>query len=250
MRGPVSKTIVGDLCLEDHGIVVERVHDEPPSARPETVDVPGRDGTVLRAITYEPRDIKLECRVFTERWKSFDRMVDFLALHGLAHGLVEVSVRTHPGESYSAYLTDIAPGDRVGGTGIGYVELSFVAPDPYRHGELMQVTAPSNGNPVTFHVGGTAPAQVSVSAASATRDSNSYVWGVRFDEGDFMHVPTGSASSRSVAINCVDRSVVVGTGTAMLTLDSDWPELMPGEHTARVDEGSGAAIIMWRDRSI
>ena len=250
MRGPASRTVVGDLCLEDYGIVVERVHDDPPAARAETTDVPGRDGTVLRAITYEARKITLECRVFDERWNDFERTLDHLAYHGLNHGLLEVSVRTHPGESYSAYLEDISQGDRIGGTGIGYVEMSFVAPDPYRHSELMEVTVPSNGDSVTFHVGGTYTAQVSVSAASAVRSSGSKVWGVRFDEGTFMHVATGSSSSRSVAINCVDRSVVVNNGTAMVTLDSDWPELWPGEHTARIDEGSGAATLMWRERSI
>ena len=250
MRGPASRTIVGDLCLEDYGIVVERVHDDPPSTRAETVDVPGRDGTVLRAITYDARQITLECRVFDERWQDFERTLDHLAYHGMNHGLLELSVRTHPGEYYSAYLDGISQGDRIGGTGIGYVEMTFVAPDPYRHGDLQTVTVPSNGSTTEFHVGGTAPAQVSVSASSAYRNSSSLVWGLRFDEGEYMHVATGSSSARSVAINCVDRSVVVGNGTAMLTLDSDWPALWPGTHEVRIDEGSGAATLMWRDRSI
>ena len=250
MLGPESRTVVGDICLEELGVVVEQVHDDPPSARADTVDVPGRDGTVLRAITYEPRNITLECRVLEDRWQDFNRMIDRLAYHGLNHGLLELSLRSHPGESYSVYLSGVSMSDRIYGSGVGFVELAFVAPDPYRHGELNQITVPSNGDPVTFHVGGTVPAAVSVSARSAVRNSGSLVWGVRFDEADFVHVATGSSLTRSIAINCEDRTVVVGTGTAMITLDSDWPELWPGEHTARIDEGTGSATLMWRERSI
>ena len=249
MRGPASKTIVGDLCLEDMGIVVERVHDDPPAARPETVDVPGRDGTILKAMTYEPRKITLECRAFGKRWQDFDRTVDEIAAHAMNHGLVDLSVRTHPGETYRAYLESIAPGDRVGGTGIGYFELAFTAPDPYRRGREHKVTVPS-GSSVQFHVGGTAPAVVFLYAYAAVRSAGSTVWGVRFDEGEFMHVATGSSSGRTVNIDCEKRTVTVGTGTAMLTIDSDWPTLLPGSHVARMDEGTGNAVLTWVERSI
>lgn len=249
MRGPASKTIVGDLCLEDMGIVVERVHDDPPAARPETVDVPGLDGHAVRAVGYEPRSITLECRVFGERWRDFDRAIDEIAAHAMNHGTVELSVRTHPGETYEAYLTSISQGDRIGGTGIGYMELAFTAPDPYRRGRRHMATVPSGGS-VRFHVGGTAPAQVNIEASSAVRSSGSTVWGIRFDEGEFVHVPTGSASARRVDVDCAKRTVRVGNGTGMLTLDSDWPELAPGTHVARMDEGTGAATLIWTERSI
>ena len=249
MRGPASKTIVGDLCLEDMGIVVERVHDDPPAARPETVDVPGRDGTILKAMTYEPRKITLECRAFGRRWADFDRIVDEIAAHAMTHGLVDVSVRSHPGETYRAYLESISPGDRVGGTGIGYFELAFTAPDPYRRGREHKVTVPSGGS-VQLRVGGTAPAVVSLYAHSAVRSTGSTVWGVRFDEGEFLHVATGSEYARTVDIDCDSRTVKVGGGTAMLTIDSDWPTLAPGRHTVRMDEGAGVATLTWVERSI
>lgn len=249
MRGPASKTIVGELCLEDMGIVVERVHDDPPAARPETVDVPGRDGDMLRAVGYEPRQIVLECRVFGKRWADFDRAIDEIAANAMNHGTVGLSVRTHPGETYDAVLDSITQGDRVGGTGIGYMELSFTAHDPYRRGRRRTATIPSGGS-VQFHVGGTAPADVIVESSVAVRSSGSTVWGVRFDEGAFLHVPTGSSSARRVDIDCPARTVRVGNGTAMLTLDSDWPELLPGTHVARMDEGTGAATLIWVERSI
>lgn len=249
MRGPASKTIVGDLCLEDMGIVVERVHDDPPAARPETVNVPGRDGVLLQAVGYEPRSITLECRVFADKWADFDKVIDEVANHAMNHGTVELSVRTHPGETYEVTLDSISQGDRVGGTGIGYMELAFTAHDPYRRGRTHRVQIPSGGS-VQFHVDGTEPAAVGLYAYAAVRSAGSTVWGVRFDEGAFMHVPTGSSSAREVTIDCSTRTVKVGTGTAMLTLDSDWPELAPGTHVARMDEGTGSAILTWTERSI
>ena len=251
--GPQSRTIVGDLCLEDMGIVVERVHDDPPEARPTTVDVPGRNGSVLRELTYGPRDITLECRVFAPKWHDFDRVIDDISaalMDGQEH---ELHVRTHPGEHYMAYLSSVTQGDRIGGTGIGYMELAFVASDPWRYGRQESVTVPSGGS-ATFLVGGTAPARVSVRTSYAVRDNSSTVWGVRFDEGDFMHVRTGSSSHRRVVIDSSTRSVTVAGVASMLTFDSDWITLSPGRHTVRMDEGTlyggGSCTVRWRERSI
>lgn len=248
-RGPASRTLLGDVCLEDLGIVVEYVHDDPPAARPETTDVPGMDGTALRAIGYESRSISLECRVFRDRWHEFDRLVDELAASLLNGELIDVTLRTHPGETYRAYVESIESGDRIGGRGIGYLDIHLNAPDPYRYGKVRSVTVPSGGS-VTFLVGGTRPTPVSLEASAAVRSSGSTVWGVRFDENEFMHLATGSASARVVKIDSSTRAVTVGNGTAMLTLDSDWAVLSPGRHTARMDEGTGAATLTWRERTI
>lgn len=249
MRGPASRTIIGDLCLEEMGIVVERVHDDPPKARADTVDVPGRDGSVLRSVTYGPRDITLECRVFSDKWADFDGVVDELAAHLMGHGTMPVVLRTHPDETYEAYLSSIEPGDRVGGTGIGYVELALVAPDPYRKGKTQHATIPSGGS-ATFLVGGTEPAAVRITAPAAVRKQSSQVWGVRFDDQEFIHVITRSASSRSVTIDCEKRHVELENATTLPTIDSDWPVLKPGKHTVTMDNGTGAATLEWTERSI
>ena len=249
MRGPQSRTVIGDLVLEDMGIVVERVHDDPPQARAETTDVPGRDGSVLRSITYGPRDITLECRVFADRWADYDAVIDQLATHLMGRGTMPVVLRTHPDETYEAYLSAITPGDRVGGTGIGYVELFLVAPDPHRTGQTHSVTIPSGGS-ATFFVGGNAPAAARVSAASAVRKAASLVWGVRFDDQEFLHVHTGSSSARAVEIDCASRVVTVDGMLTVPTLDTDWPVLRPGKHTVTMDNGTGAATLEWTERSI
>ena len=246
---PQSRTICGDLVLEELGIVVERVHDDPPSARAETEDVPGRNGTLLREITYEPREIMLECRTFEKTWDDFERLRDKLVTHLMVGEEIRLVLRTHPGEHYMAHLTSITEGDRIGGTGIGYLELSFQANDPCRYGEVRSITVPSGGS-ATFRVDGNIPAIASITASAAVRSSGSTVWGVRFDEGDFVHIATGSSSARKVEINGATRSAKVAGAVSMITLDSNWPSLAPGNHTVRMDEGTGAATLTWQERSL
>lgn len=249
MIGPQSKTICGDIVLEDYGIVVERVHDDPPATRAETMDIPGMDGTMLREITYEPRTITLECRLFEKRWEDFETLRDTLVSKLMTYEEMKLVLRTHPREYYMAYLNSMTEGDRIGGTGIGYLELEFVASDPCRYGEVRTATVPSGGS-VEVLVYGNRPATASVSAAAAVRSSGSTVWGIRFDEGDFVHIATGSSSARVVEIDGETRSAKVAGATSMITLDSNWPVLKPGKHTVRMDEGTGAATLTWQERSL
>ena len=248
-RAPLSKTICGDLVLEDMNIVVERVHDDPPAAKPDTVTVPGRDGEILRGITYESRTITLECRLFEKKWEDFETMRDVLVTYLMTHGEIKLVVRTHPDEYYMAHLNSITEGDRIGGTGIGYLELEFTANSPWRYSEMRSVNIPSGGS-ASFLVNGNLPAKAKIEATYATRSGGSTVWGVRFDEGDFAHIATGSSSSRAVVIDGITRSASVAGAVAMITLDSDWPVLSPGTHTVRMDEGTGAATLTWQERSL
>lgn len=246
--GPHSYTRCGDLVLEDMGIVVERVHDDPPATKAETVDVPGRHGTILREVTFEPRAITLECRAFCEKWAQFDALKDRLASELLGRE-VNLTVRTHPDEYYVAYLSEMTEGDRIGGTGIGALELAFVATDPLRYGETKQVTVPSAGT-ATFRVGGTMTASVALSATAAVRDNSTGLWGVQFDQVDYLYVAPSVGTAVTVAIDCDDRSVKVAGATSMVTITSDWPVLEPGAHSVTMTKGTGAATLTWQERSI
>ena len=110
----------------------------------------------------------------------------------------------------------------------------------------MTLTVPSGGS-ISFNVGGTYRARPRITA-SAVRDSSSQVWGLKLDNADFVHVVTGSASARSVDIDCDGRTCIVNSSTSMITLDSDWLELAPGTHTLVMDKGTGAATVKYRER--
>lgn len=132
------------------------------------------------------------------------------------------------------------------GIGGEIARLTFKITDPIAYGEEETLTVPSGGS-LTFFVGGTSAA-LPVITATATRDSTALVWGLRLDEQDFVHVVTGSSSSRSVVIDCLDRTCKVNNSVSMITLDSDWLELKPGKHTLRMDYGTGAATVKYVER--
>ncbi|MBQ9002185.1 MAG: phage tail family protein [Eggerthellaceae bacterium] len=125
-------------------------------------------------------------------------------------------------------------------------KLTFLLADPIAYGDEHSITVPSGGS-VTFVVGGTYPTRPVVTA-NAVRNASSLVWGLRLDEGDYLHIATGSASARAIVADCGERTLSVNGSAAIPTLDSDWLELEPGAHTLRMDNGTGAATVTWRDR--
>jgi hypothetical protein len=114
------------------------------------------------------------------------------------------------------------------------------------YGAARTVTVPSGGS-VEFNVGGTYKTMPRITA-NAARDSSSLVWGLRLDGGDFVHVATGSNAVKSVLIDCAERICTVAGAVALPTLDSDWLELEPGTHTLAMDNGTGAATVVFTER--
>lgn len=125
-------------------------------------------------------------------------------------------------------------------------QLTFKLVDPIAYGRERTVTVPSGGS-VEFTVGGTSPTAPLITA-SAVRNASSQVWGLRLDEGDFVHVATGAAAARAVEIDCGARTLTVTGAVSVPTLDSDWLVLKPGKHTLRMDNGTGAATVTFRER--
>ncbi len=125
--------------------------------------------------------------------------------------------------------------------------IAFKLADPVAYSaQETTVTVPSGGT-LTFDVGGTFPAKPRIQA-TAVRNSSSLVWGVRLDEGDFVHVATGNSAGRVVVVDCDARTVTLSGNAHIMTLDSDWLELSPGSHTLRMDNGTGAATVKFRER--
>ena len=161
----------------------------------------------------------------------------------------ELALRSHFGEHYMAHLSGMVEGDREGGVGIGAITLTFTASDPIRFGSVHEVTVPSGGT-VEIDIAGTYPASMSLETQTATRSLSSGVWGIRFDEGHPLHVKLPTGQQSAVSIDCRDASVAINGVTGMITLDSHWPELTPGSHVVRMDQGTGNATMRWQERWI
>lgn len=221
---------------------------EMPAIAPSTVDVrsvPGMDGGVLVSNDLDPLEIKVTCRLTT----------DTIDPREVQQAWADAVARIRRAGAQALYLTP----DRfrmavlAGETPLEYAnysatgELTFLCADPVAYGREREITVPSGGS-VTFHVDGTYPTAPTIAAASAVRDGTALVWGIRLDAGDYVHVATGSASAMSVAVDCAARTCKVNAEPAMATLDSDWLELAPGQHTLAMDKGTGAATVTFRER--
>lgn len=128
-----------------------------------------------------------------------------------------------------------------------YANLTFTLIDPVAYGTSKTASLPSGGS-ASITVNGTAPTYLDVVANSATRNSSSLVWGVRVDGVDFVHMATGSSSSRKVEIYSQERICKLSNALTLPTLDSNWLVLNPGSHTVSMDNGTGAATLSWVER--
>lgn len=127
-------------------------------------------------------------------------------------------------------------------------QITFTLTDPIAYSSTETTVSLPSGSSVTFTVGGTAAAKPRLQASSAKRDTTSLVWGVKLDDGDFVHVATGSNSARNTIVDCDTRTVTVSGNPAIMTLDSDWLEFSPGSHTLVMDNGTGACTVKYRER--
>lgn len=231
----------------DYSDILEVASVEMPAIPASTPDLryaTGKDGAYFAGNQLNPLTLKVTARLATREIDARDIQ--------RAWAKAAASMRTDSprplclteGIYRMAILTDQTPLEFK--TYSATAELTFLCPDPVAYGAERTITVPSGSN-ATFIVGGTYPAKPSI-AASAVRDASALVWGLRLDGGDFLHVPTGSASATAIEVDCESRTCRIGADAAMVTLDSDWLELAPGEHTLAMDKGTGAATVTFRER--
>lgn len=239
----------GDYCFEERDIIVERIHDDLPELKTDVFDRVGGDGSVLRSAHLGARTITLECRAYRTRWREFDRVKDEMAQLLMKDGEQVLSLRNHFGEYYLARLVAFEESDRIGGTGIGQFTLTFTAFDPIRFGSRQYVTISGNGA-VHIDVSGSYPTTFSVRSSGVSRDGSTGLWGLRFDDGDFLYVKIPTDGYTPVTLDSYTRQVRVAGNPSIATLDSNWPTLEAGTHKVEMDMGDGSALIEWQERNV
>lgn len=224
-----------------------RLERQPgPSTRVSTQEVPGRSGEVFLGATLEPFVVIAHCtlkRAYVGDWDSVRKTLAAAFCPTVLKTLIlpdEGGLERTASASFTSNVTEPAEPPLE-------FDVTFTDHDAVARGEFRTSTVPSGGS-ATISVAGTLPATLSIVAASAVRSPSSLVWGLRFDEGEALRVDTGSEYARSVEIDCGRRTCRVAGATAMITPTSVWPSLTPGEHTVRMDQGSGAATLTWQER--
>lgn len=238
----MEKSYFDGVAFEDMGIVVERIHDDLPEMRDGLEQLVGHHGSRPTSLTLAPREITLECRALRDGWSDFDALKDAMAPWLVTGDERSLALRNHPGQRYMAHYSSLTEGDRIGGTGIGGFELSFVASDPVRYGESMSRVASRSAS---FDVGGTHAADVRIEVRNARGDGGTFALSMN---GVTVAVPLGGGSAHAVSLDLVSRTCRVDGGASGITLDSRWPVVTPGRWVAEVARGSGTATISWTQR--
>lgn len=214
----------------------------PLSWEPTSIDVPGRNGSVVGGTRALPVDVTMTlwtlAETRTERQQAVRTLAEWMAVDeprplylGDEGGLWRMAMPVNASEMASYINADS-------------VSLTFRCFDPVLYGAEHSITVPANGS-VTVLVGGTAPTMPTVECASAREGSSGY-WQVWLDEERHLDADTGAMSVPVVA-DCARRVLRVNDVVQMLQTGADWLSVTPGTHTFRVS-GTGAAKITWTER--
>lgn len=209
--------------------------------RVETETVAGRDGVVVREVTYEPPPVTITVigRSGFDADKARRELAELFSAR-------EPKVLQFSGDDGRYYMAVPSELDWSRFVTFGRLRVEFTIPDVAMYGELRSVEVPSGGQ-AALTVGGTYPTGMSIEG-TVTRDATSKVWGLRLDEGDFLHIDTGYDAARTIAVSTDERTVTVNESATLPTMDSDWLRLEVGNHTLRNDEGAGTVTVSWVER--
>lgn len=213
----------------------------PLSGGPRLVtrEVPGRDGSVLigrtrgaaevsltlAAIDVTPQGLRSSMRELAELLDVGDpRRLSF----GDEGGLYRMAIPSAYGDLETLGLVN------------GRVEVTFLCPDPWLLGATHSFS--SLGGSCRVNVGGTlaTPLVIESTGASGT-------YRVVDEGGRYSKVAAGQ-SPKALRIDGDARTVVLGGSASMLTLDSDWPVLAPGQHTLTRTSGDGEFTVTFTER--
>lgn len=207
-------------------------------------DVLGRDGTVYMGGSLIGGNISVKLSVIrktpAQRREDLSTLFMWLDVDEPKWLVMD----DQPDISYKAIPSGDMPIDSF--TNADSVVVNFRLLEAAAYGDTVTKTVPSGGS-ITFTVDGTYPTKPTITA-NAARDGSSQVWGLKLDNGAFLHVATGSASARDVVLDCENRTLTIQGSVALPTLDSDWFELSPGTHTLVMDKGTGTATVTYKER--
>lgn len=210
--------------------------------QPETLTIPGRKGAIVRDVGLGPASVSMAVGISgsaEERWEKLSVLSSWLMVDG-PRMLV---LPDKPSVYYMAVPNGTVDMERA--IMAETTRITFLIADPIAYGVDNSVTVPS-GSQASIGVGGTHETHPRV-AGTVTGDVTYGIWGLRLDDGDFIHVEVGT-SPVPITIDCETRTVVANGEVVLPTLDSDWLSLTCGRHVLANDVGSGTCTVTWTER--
>ena len=211
----------------------------------ETLDVPGRNGSLFAGVTHAQRTITLRLTTMNKSITARQAAARALAAILAVDEPKPLQISIDDGLYYMAIPQ--SGDDATRWVNATQFEVTFECPDPVAYGQERTVTVPSGGS-VTFTVGGTYPTMPTISASAAKKNSGIGGWRVALEDGSYIFatIPSGVTSAPVIA-DCEARTLKVNGNTALLIPAADWLVLEPGEHTLTMT-GTGAATVTYNER--
>lgn len=213
------------------------------NSKADTLEVSGKDGETVRGMRFGPSAVSFSAALTgsaADRRNALSQLAMWLDVDK-----PKALVLPDTPDRYYLAVPD-GPLDIQRAMYADLFTLGFKITDPAAYGQEKQLIM-RDVTSMNFTVGGTYPTKPEIQGG-VTRDATSKIWGVRLDGGDFIHVPLSSDSGRAVKLNCADRTCTVAGAASLPTLDSDWFEFTPGNHTLLMDNGTGTITVSWRER--
>lgn len=240
---------MSNLIFDGHDFATLFAFGDPKikilDSKPVLEQVSGRNGEAFIGMTYGSSEVTFSIGVSgaaADRRAAFSTLGSWLDVDEPKHLVLPDT----PDRYYLAVPKGSVDLERC--VNADTAKVTFKLVDPIAYGATKTATVPAAGGEVEITVGGTAPTRPAIAASSAVRDASALIWGISLDSTTFVHVATGSGSSRAVEFDCSERTCTVANAVALPTLDSDWLILTPGTHTLTRDYGTGAATVTWVER--
>ena len=216
--------------------------------RVETATVGGRGGAIFKSAVLDTPIVEVDIRCISDSKEEMrfelSRLASCLAVDGPKH----FTQSDRPGLYDIAIPTGIPQVDELYETGGATLQFMLLEPASYTENERI-VTIPS-GSSKTISLDGNYPTAPLLTIQNAIRDLTTGIYSIKNEVGDFIHIPLPDNSTHKIVIDCASdkRTVMVDNSLSFPSLDSDWLELQPGQHTLENDFGSGECVITFRER--
>jgi hypothetical protein len=219
---------------------------QPPSFEPNLLSRPR--GSMLRGRRYGDGSISVALVAKRGRGRSVECSTGELLSWLDVDGARMLTLPSDDGRRRLVVPTGVSVDDPEWGDRL---TVSFEQVDPYLYGETRTATMSSSATSVTLSVGGTAPTRPTVTCQMAYGAPSSLrVWQLTDEDGDKVALVLPDGSTHAVTIDCAARSAAIDGAPTTITLESDWLELAPGEHTLRrtVGQVGSSTRISWVER--
>lgn len=227
----------GDCTLNDYGIVVG-VQRNMPGVELTMEQIAGRDGDVFKSARLVQPDISVLLVLRNVDAAGIREVIRDLSAEVLGTEPKALSFSSDDGLYYMAVLTDFPEVQEM--VNAGSIKLTFKPVTPYLYGDTKTVSMSGTKN---IQVSGSY--RTPIRAYGTATPANGY-FGIRVDDGDYVHVAMSGAGA--VDIDSENRTCSVLGNTKQPTLDSDWLEVDAGPHVVTFDNGSGSLTLEWTER--